>query len=79
MLEHSWIDPDDTLSKDTRNMYSDRYIATISDLTDQILNRHSHIIKRLKTLRNGMTLEDPTPIYDIETIEAAIIALGGSL
>ena len=56
-------------------MYSDKYLNTISDLTKQILNQHSHIVSRLKTLRNGMTLEDPEPLYDIQTLQMAIDAL----
>jgi hypothetical protein len=79
VIEHPWIDPDDTLSKDTRNMYSDRYIQVISDLTKQILNPHADIVRRLKTLRNALTLEDPEPIHDIETLERAITALGGTV
>ena len=75
MIEHPFIDPDDTLSKETRQMYSDKYLNTISDLTKQILNPHSHIISRLKTLRNGLTLEDPEPLYDIQTLQMAIDAL----
>ena len=75
MIEHNYIDPDDTLSKDTRNMYSENDLHTISDLTKQILNPHSHIIKRLHTLRNALTLENPEPIYDIQTVQMAIDAL----
>jgi hypothetical protein len=75
VIEHNYIDPDDTLSKDTRDMYSENYLNTISDLTKQILNPHSHIIKRLHTLRNALTLENPEPIYDIQTVQMAIDAL----
>lgn len=60
-------------------MYSDRYIQVISDLTKQILNPHADIVRRLRTLRNALTLEDPEPIYDIETLERAITALGGTV
>ncbi len=56
-------------------MYSENYLNTISDLTKQILNPHSHIIKRLHTLRNALTLENPEPIYDIQTVQMAIDAL----
>jgi hypothetical protein len=56
-------------------MFSDNYLNTISDLTRQILNPHSHIVSRLKTLRNSLTLEDPEPLYDIQTLQMAIDAL----
>ena len=44
---------------------------------DEIItpNPHADLIRRLRTLRNGMTLEDPMPLYDITTIDKAIQAL----
>lgn len=44
---------------------------------DEILvpNPHADLIRRLRTLRNGMTLEDPMPLYDITTLDKAIQAL----
>lgn len=38
-------------------------------------NPHADLIRRLRTLRNGMTLEDPMPFYDITTLDKAIQAL----
>ena len=38
-------------------------------------NPHAELIRRLRALRNGMTLEDPMPLHDITTIDKAIQAL----
>lgn len=84
MLEHPYIDPDDTLSKETREMMAnnfepvsatDRHAQAVMAIVDAIFNPNSDIIRRLKTLRNAMTLCDPAPLYDIETLEKAITAL----
>ena len=44
---------------------------------DEIItpNPHADLIRRLRALRNGMTLEDVIPTYDITTIDKAIQAL----
>ena len=44
---------------------------------DEILvpNPHADLIRRLRALRNGMTLEDPMPLYDVTTLDKAIQAL----
>ena len=44
---------------------------------DEIItpNPHAELIRRLRALRNGMTLEDPMPLHDITTIDNAIQAL----
>lgn len=44
---------------------------------DEIItpNPHADLIRRLRTLRNGMTLEDPMPLYDVTTLDKAIQAL----
>ena len=44
---------------------------------DEIItpNPHAVLIRRLRTLRNGMTLEDPMPLYDVTTLDKAIQAL----
>ena len=44
---------------------------------DEILvpNPHADLIRRLRTLRNNMTLEDPMPLYDVTTLDKAIQAL----
>ena len=44
---------------------------------DEIItpNPHAELIRRLRALRNGMTLGDPMPLHDITTIDNAIQAL----
>ena len=44
---------------------------------DEIItpNPHADLIRRLRALCNGMTLEDPMPLHDITTIDKAIQAL----
>jgi hypothetical protein len=84
VIEHPYIDPDDTLSKETRQMMADNFQPTsasakqleaLNQLVDAIFNPHSDIIRRLRTIRNAMSLCDPEPLYDIETIDKAIAAL----
>ena len=84
MIEHPYIDPDDTLSKETRQMFADnfeptsasaKHLKALNEIVDTIFNPYSDIIRRLRTIRNAMTLENPEPLYDIETIDKAIAAL----
>ena len=44
---------------------------------DEIItpNPHAELIRRLRAIRNGMTLEDPMPLHDITTLDKAIQAL----
>ena len=88
MVEHPYKDPDETLSEETRQMFAnnfepvsatEKHAQAIRDIVDAIFNPHSDTIRRLRTLRNAMTLCDPEPLYDIETIEKAIKALGGTI
>jgi len=58
--------------------YTERQAQLFRGLVDDILRTHdTGIVKRLRTMRNALTLEDPMPHYDIETLELAIEALGG--
>jgi hypothetical protein len=84
VIEHPYIDPDDTLSKETRQMMADnfeptspsaKHLKALNEIVDTIFNPHSDIIRRLRTIRNAMSLCDPEPLYDIETIDRAIRAL----
>jgi hypothetical protein len=60
------------------NNFTDRQAQAFKAVVDDILRVHDNgIIKRLRTMRNALTLEDPTPHFDIETLELAIQALGG--
>ena len=54
---------------------TDRHAQAIRDIVDTIFNPHSDIVRRLRTLRNAMSLCDPEPLYDIETIDKAISIL----
>ena len=61
--------PDNGISEHTRKMFA---------LIDEILapqHPHADLIRRLRAIRNGMTLEDPMPLHDITTIDKAIQAL----
>lgn len=44
---------------------------------DDIIAPHPHadLLRRLRALRNGLSLEDPMPLHDITTIDKAIQAL----
>jgi hemerythrin-like domain-containing protein len=54
---------------------TDRHAQAIRDIVDTIFNPHSDIVRRLRTMRNALTLENPEPLYDIETLDKAITAL----
>jgi hemerythrin-like domain-containing protein len=54
---------------------TDRHAQAIRDIVDTIFNPHSDIVRRLRTMRNALTLENPEPLYDIETLDKAIKAL----
>ena len=54
---------------------TDRQAQAVRQIVDAIFHPYSDVIRRLRTLRNAMTLCDPEPLYDIETLEKAITAL----
>ena len=54
---------------------SAKQLKALNEIVDTIFNPYSDIIRRLRTIRNAMTLENPEPLYDIETIDKAIAAL----
>ena len=54
---------------------SAKHLKALNEIVDTIFNPHSDIIRRLRTIRAAMTLENPEPLYDIETIDKAISAL----
>ena len=54
---------------------TDRHAQAIRDIVDTIFNPNSDIVRRLRTIRNAMSLCDPEPLYDIETIDKAISIL----
>ena len=54
---------------------SAKHLKALNEIVDTIFNPYSDVIRRLRTIRNAMTLENPEPLYDIETIDKAIAAL----
>jgi hypothetical protein len=48
-------------------------------LIDEIMaiskNPHASIIRRLRTMKNSLSLNDPMPLYDVTTLDLAIKAL----
>ena len=72
------------LTEETRQMVLEQamntnYTMAIFGLIDEIMNvsknPHASLIQRLKTMKNQLSLEDPTPIYDVTTLDMAIKAL----
>ena len=65
------------LSEETRAMLLHQ--RAIMGLMDEILavstNPHSSLIRRLKTLKNQLSLEEPMPLHDVTTLDMAIKAL----
>ena len=45
--------------------YTDKMTRAQFELIDEILNPHASIIRRLRTMRNSLSLEDPTPVADV--------------
>ena len=54
---------------------SAKHLKALNEIVDTIFNPHSDVIRRLRTIRNAMSLCDPEPLYDIETIDKAISIL----
>ncbi len=54
----------------------DTYTETMSraqrELISEILNPHASIIRRLRTMRNSLSLEDPTPVADVALLDRVI-------
>jgi hypothetical protein len=65
------------LSEETRAMLLHQ--KAIMGLMDEILavstNPHASLIRRLKTLKNQLSLEEPMPLHDVTTLDMAIKAL----
>lgn len=52
--------------------YIDRHIRAQRELIDEIFNPHASIIRRLRTMRNSLSLEDPTPVADVALLDRVI-------
>lgn len=55
--------------------YTEKTWAAMKLVIDEIIHPHAQLIRKLRTLRNSMSLEDPMPLDDIVTIDKAIQAL----
>jgi hypothetical protein len=55
------------------------HTMAVFSLMDDIMaiskNPHASIIRRLRTMKNSLSLNDPMPLYDVTTLELAIKAL----
>lgn len=62
------------------NNFPDDYESPLTraqrSLIDDILNPHASIIRRLITMRNSLSLEDPTPVADVALLDRVIQILG---
>jgi hypothetical protein len=47
----------------------------IDEITAISKNPHASIIRRLRTMKNSLSLNDPMPLYDVTTLDLAIKAL----
>jgi hypothetical protein len=72
------------LSEETRRMVLEQAMQTnhtmaIVGLMNEIMavsnNPHASIIRRLRTMKNSLSLNDPMPLYDVTTLDLAIKAL----
>jgi hypothetical protein len=72
------------LTEETRKwLWSKRmntnHAMAIFSLMDDIMavsqNPHASIIRRLRTMKNSLSLNDPMPLYDVTTLDQAIKAL----
>jgi hypothetical protein len=72
------------LTEETRKMVLEQamnknHTMAIFGLIDQIAdtqqNPHASIIRRLQTMKNQLSLNEPMPLYDVTTLDLAIKAL----
>ena len=72
------------LTEETRRMVLEQAMQTnhtmaMFGLIDEIMavskNPHASIIRRLRTMKNSLSLNDPMPLYDVTTLDQAIKAL----
>ena len=72
------------LTEETRRMVLEQAMQTnhtmaMFGLIDEIMavskNPHASIIRRLRTMKNSLSLNDPMPLYDVTTLDLAIKAL----
>jgi hypothetical protein len=72
------------LTEETRKMVlessaSASHTMAIFNLMDDIMaiskNPHASIIRRLRAMKNQLSLNEPMPLYDVTTLDQAIKAL----
>ena len=72
------------LTEETRRMVLEQamqknHTMAMFGLMDEIMagstNPHASIIRRLRAMKNSLSLEDPMPLYDVTTLDLAIKAL----
>jgi len=72
------------LSEETRRMVLDQAMQTnhtmaLVGLMNEIMavntNPHASIIRRLRAMKNSLSLNDPMPLHDVTTLDLAIKAL----
>ena len=72
------------LTEETRKLVlessaSASHTMAIFNLMDDILaiskNPHASIIRRLRAMKNSLSLNDPMPLHDVTTLDLAIKAL----
>jgi len=72
------------LTEETRKMVLEssamaNHTMAIFGLIDDIMaiskNPHASIIRRLRAMKNSLSLEDPMPVHDVTTLDLAIKAL----
>jgi hypothetical protein len=72
------------LTEETRKMVleasaSASHTMAIFSLMDDIMaiskNPHASIIRRLRAMKNSLSLNDPMPLHDVTTLDIAIKAL----
>jgi len=72
------------LSEETRNLVLEttamaNHTIAMFGLIDEIMavskNPHASIIRRLRAMKNQLSLNEPMPLYDVTTLDQAIKAL----
>ena len=72
------------LTEDTRKMVMEQAMNTnhtmalvglMNDIMAVSNNPHASIIRRLRTMKNSLSLNEPMPIQDVTTLDLAIKAL----
>ena len=72
------------LTEETRRMVMEQAMQTnhtiaMFGLIDEIMavskNPHASIIRRLRAMKNQLSLNEPMPLYDVTTLDQAIKAL----